>query len=132
MPVTQKNPGQPPLPRLARPGGRLVRVWAIGVIAMVCVLLLMPHLKAPDSAPGQADLVVHLGLMGVLGFSLLWAWHSRPVTTGLVLAGLVICLELGQIWVPGREFSGPDLFTNILGAGLGALLARWMIRHIGM
>ena len=44
------------------------------------------------------------------------------VVTFGVLYGLL--LEIGQIYVPGREFSWPDLGANSLGSIAGALAYR--------
>ncbi len=118
---------------LPPPGGRLARAGALAITALVAGLSLSPNLSVPDSAPGHTDLVIHLCMQGALGFSLVHGWPRALPSVVLVLAGLVVGLELGQIWVPGRTFAMSDLLTNAVGACFGALLARWLhgARHRG-
>lgn len=108
---------------LPRPGGALARSGALGVVALVATASLMPNVSVPDSAPGHTDLAIHLAMQGALGFALVWAWPRQLVLVGAALAILVVGLEMGQIWIPGRGFAWTDLVTNVLGGGLGALLA---------
>ena len=113
---------------LPRPGSALARAGALGVVVLVAVLSLMPNLAVPDAAPGRLDLVIHLVMQGTLGFALVRGWPGSPGRIACALVILVVGLELGQLWVPGREFSTADLLSNALGAGLGGLAAWWTIR----
>ena len=117
-----------PLSILPRPGSALARLGALGIVVLVAGLSLMPNLAVPDAAPGRSDLVIHLVMQGTLGFALVRGWPGSPTRVACVLAVLVMGLELGQLWVPGREFAVPDLLSNTLGAGLGGLLAWRTIR----
>lgn len=115
---------------LPRPGGFLARAGASGVVVLVTALSLMPHISVPSSAPSHTDLAIHLAMQGTLGFALVWAWPRHLGWVALTLAGLVITLEVGQIWVPGRSFSMADLITNAVGAGLGSGIAVLMTLRI--
>lgn len=108
----------------------MARAGALGVTALVATLLLMPHLSVPGSAPSHTDLVIHLLMQGTLGFVLVWAWPRHLGWVALTLAVLVIALEVGQIWVPGRSFSMADLITNAVGEGLGSGIAVLMTLRI--
>lgn len=88
----------------------------------------MPHISVPDSAPADTDLAIHLALQGSLGAALVWAWPARLGSVAAALAILVVGLEVGQHWVPGRTFAMDDLLTNAVGASIGAGLVRFLLR----
>ena len=108
---------------LPRPGGTLARAGALGVVMLVAAASLTPNVSVPDSAPGHTDLAIHLAMQGTLGFALVRAWPRQLALVGAALAVLVVGLEIGQIWIPGRGFAWSDLIMNFVGGGLGALLA---------
>lgn len=114
------------------PGRWLPRIGAICLTSLVVVLSLMPNISVPDSAPNNTDLAIHLAMHGATGFALLYAWHTWPQWVLPSLAVLVIALEVGQIWVPGRSFSVADLATNVVGAALGVALVIWIFRRFGV
>ncbi len=116
---------------VVQPAGAIARLGALCVIGIVSTLSLMPYLAVPDGAPNHTDKLVHLAMQGTLGFAVVWAWPRPVLWTAAGLAGLVVVLEVGQIWVPGRSFSVGDLATNAIGAAIGACLAAslgWRLR----
>ena len=110
---------------LPKPGSRSARIGAAGVVVLVAALSLMPNLSVPDEAPRNTDLLIHLLMQGALGASVLYGWPRCLSWVALAMTALVVGLEVGQLWVPGREFSASDLLANTFGAGLGGLLGLW-------
>lgn len=108
---------------LAAPEGSLARIAALTATALVATLSLMPHLAVPDAAPRHTDLLIHLTMQGTVGFTLIWGWPRKLWWLLPALGLLVIVLEVGQTWVPGRSFSWADLIINVVGAASGAGLA---------
>lgn len=113
--------------KLVQPGGRAARVAAIAVVVLAAIASLTPHISVPSSAPAHTDLGIHLILQGALGFALIWGWPKNRVAVLGVLTVLVVALEVGQIWIPGRSFASADLFSNALGAGLGFGAGWWLL-----
>lgn len=105
---------------LLQPGGLPVRAASIVVVVLIAVASLTPNISVPSGAPANTDLAIHLFMQGVLGFSLAWGWPKNRAVTVATLAILVVTLEVGQIWVPGRSFAVADLISNAVGAGFGA------------
>lgn len=114
-----------PWPRglLPRPGGRAARALALAVTGVVAGLLLMPNAELPIVAPDLTDLVLHVLVMGSVGFAHVLGWPRALAAVGLVLAMLAIGLETAQIWVPGRYFTWADMVANLIGAGAGGWIA---------
>jgi len=118
---------------------RAVRVtaghWAVlaGVLAMVLSVTLLP--AGTQTAPGFArcifcnprmlsDSILNTALFVPVGLAL------RLVSLGpLAAAGVGVLvsvgIEVGQLWVPGRDPSASDIITNGAGAVLGAVSLRW-------
>jgi len=91
----------------------------------------MPGSQLPEPPDWgiSVDKLGHFGLFAIWSILLLFAYsHKNPqyslknllsIVTFGVLYGLL--LETGQLWVPGREFSWPDMAANSSGSLLGAL-----------
>lgn len=77
------------------------------------------------------DLITNVLAYLPLGFLITLAFRRlpgrwTPALTSLLLGSLLSCsLESLQAWLPSRVASGIDLGCNALGAGIGAVLARW-------
>lgn len=95
--------------------------WTVAVF----VLLWMPPPPPPEIIWWWWDKLVHLGLMAA--FAGLWTWAgvrgARLWPLG-VLVGAVT--ELGQGLLPWRHASWDDFGFDVLGVGLGWLVARWL------
>lgn len=80
----------------------------------------------------RADWVANLILYIPLGFLLMGAqggrsvalirWTSSVVVSGLLIAGLSLAIEFGQVFFPPRTVSLNDLYAEWLGGALGILL----------
>ena len=88
--------------------------------------------------PDYQDIAVNIS--GFLPFGFCFFLHlnfrkkNQPAANILraVFAGAAISLaiEITQAWLPGRDSSATDVLANVLGAWLGAVLARAMCRKI--
>jgi hypothetical protein len=108
-------------------------LWIVGLIALA-PLCLLPG-TAPPIGVGGVDLgfdkMFHLiaygGLAGLA--SLLFDDASRRGTALLVVFVAALGYEIGQLWVPGRDFGWDDLSANIVGFGMGASAGWWIRRQ---
>ncbi len=106
---------------------RFVRLWlAIGWL-MLLVLTLLMALPAPDLQLDieDADKGVH-----VLAFAVLAAWYAliyRPsqalARCALGLLSFAVLTELMQVAIPWRSGDLADLLADLLGIGLGMIVA---------
>ena len=112
-------------------GSRIGRIVAlIGAMGVVAYMSLKSHY--PGMVQGIFDMAgsVFLHLIAYLGLTLLFFWSlRRRHLSGFFLAFLLsflygFLLEVAQIWVPGRSFSGGDLLANFLGAMAGVAVLR--------
>jgi len=113
--------------KLSQPGGLPARAVALGIAVLAIFASLTPNISVPNSAPAHTDLLIHILMQGILGFSLIWGWPKNLLLTFVILTVLVLTLEIGQIWVPGRSFSAADLVSNMIGASLGAGFSRFLV-----
>lgn len=67
------------------------------------------------------DVLLNVALFAPLGAALA-AVGMRPRPAVLMGAMLSACIELAQVWIPGRDPSVRDVLSNTLGAGLGTVL----------
>ncbi len=104
-------------------------VFGLGVV-VVTLLSLMPSAVLP--APDIWDKAQHFMAYGVLGLCGAIGFPTRPTTRriviGLVLLG--IALEIGQLFVAGRDGTFGDALANGLGAVTG-LSAAQLARLLG-
>ncbi|MBC7788377.1 MAG: VanZ family protein [Anaerolineae bacterium] len=105
----------------------------IAVAAILLVILVITLTPAANGPPLQfsfelgvgrhwlADAILNLCMFVPLGLAL--AWNSRSpakaVFCGLLLSTTV---ELAQMWIPGRDPSLSDIFSNTAGTTVGALI----------
>lgn len=105
----------------------------VAVAAILLVILVITLTPAANGPPLQfsfelgvgrhwlADAILNLCMFVPLGLVL--AWNSRSpakaVFCGLLLSTTV---ELAQMWIPGRDPSLSDIFSNTAGTTVGALI----------
>lgn len=126
------------------------RWWLCGV----CVLLVIVAVALPSSALSwlRRDFemigvplqwldhasrslpfdLTHVVLFGLVAFVMVTLWpRARWWQIGSALVMLAVGSELLQFLVPGREPRLSDVFDDLIGAGIGCLLAlpiRWLAR----
>lgn len=99
----------------------MIRLGALGLVALVAWLSMTPRPPQVAGLPDGADLVVHLMMHFAMASALMLGW-PQPRTLRIVYA-LALGLELGQAVVPGRTVSALDLAANLSGGSWGAGLA---------
>lgn len=106
------------------------RAWfAAGLL--LAVLVAIASLAPGGDAPlpfAHADKLVHLVMHGLLAGWFACLPSRRRAVQGLLLALLAYgaLLEIGQLFVPGRDFDLLDLGANAAGTAAG-LSASWLI-----
>ncbi len=108
---------------------KIVAVVWLGILAIVLVESLVPY-GSPSLAQHYGDIVLHLICFFFLAF--LPTANAVRIRQGLFLALLMAVLgagvEMAQLYIPGRDCSPADIFTNnigvMLGVGVGGLW-RW-------
>jgi len=95
-------------------------VW-LGGIGLTALLSLTPAVSMLN--PGFNDKLGHFAAYLFISMSGYFSFrHGRPaVLAGLSMIGLGLCLEVCQLWVPGRYFETLDIAANTAGALLGVL-----------
>jgi len=99
-----------------------------------------PFLKAAwkEFYPSRAYLLdILINVAGFVPFGFFFCMYlssgqtSRKtvVTTILLGAALSLTIEVLQAFIPVRDSGTTDIFTNTLGAAMGALLCRWASSH---
>lgn len=102
--------------------------WAALVLALAAQLvgLYSPATPGPEGVPGL-DKVGHL-LAFAVPAALAWALRARWLV--LLLVGHALVAELVQhALVPGRAAEVGDAVANLVGIGLGVLLAHVLVRR---
>lgn len=128
----------------------VLRRWVYGALALYLVAIGLV-LLLPVSYGGAVNAIgVALSdLFGIGGFGTGWIEFlgnvAMFVPLGVLLTllmrrhwlGVVIALllsaaaELAQVFIPSREPSLRDVLANVLGAGVGAVLAWWVVTWRG-
>ena len=118
---------------MKRPSRQTVLNVAIGtILTLLLVLTLTPSRSAMiDSQSlclicgerGLADAILNVFLFVPLGLALGARVTSRPRAYALAVA-VSACIEVAQVFIPGRDSSIADVVFNGLGAMLGVGLAR--------
>jgi hypothetical protein len=145
-PTATRRPPPPPRLQSDTPQRRRRAIGIALAIAGASIALLLTLWPEPDQSRriqltslwclvcgdvGMQDVLQNVALLLPLGAGLGlagWRW-PRAVLFGLALALTVETLQYTV--VPGRDASLSDVFTNTLGAGLGAFLAGrmdWLLR----
>lgn len=99
--------------------------WFISMI-LVGYLSLTPYIDIPCPFSGT-DKIVHLlgyAWLAILPF-FAFAKTGTAFTGAFLMVPLGIGLEFAQRYVPGREFSIPDMMANSAGVVSGIVLARY-------
>jgi VanZ family protein len=103
---------------------RVFRVIAWLGVAMIVVLSLLPGQERPHVF--EVSQFEHLGAYFVAGIALALGYGERRshILVGLFLTVLAGGLEVGQIWVPGRNPRILDWASGAVGAwaGIGLVL----------
>jgi VanZ family protein len=106
-----------------------VRALAITSLLAILALSLVPGAFRPHTMilPPAFE---HVAAYAVAAFFLGLACHHRvpPVQLVLLLTGYGALLELGQLWVPGRNGQLSDIGADLAGASIGAMVASAVMR----
>jgi VanZ family protein len=100
--------------------------WVVGWLTVLCAVLLLSLLPScsPPGAAFHVDKILHFTMYFFLTAVPLARFIRRYY--GMVAAGLMpvlgFCIEYGQKYISGREFSPEDMIANNLGAISGILL----------
>lgn len=108
----------------------------------MCLVFALSSIAADElPRPGFSfkglDKIVHVCVYGGFGFLLAWAAETpKPGQLKWRLASVVaLAFVLGasdefyQSTIPGREMSVYDLFADLIGATIGALVFTWMFQE---
>ena len=69
-----------------------------------------------------ADILINIALYVPLGMSGHLAFRRKRVAGPILLGAVIsVCVELLQVYVPGRQSSAIDVVNNVLGSGLGVM-----------
>jgi VanZ family protein len=106
-----------------------VRALAITSLLAIFVLSLVPGEWRPHTIilpPGFE----HVAAYAVAAFFVGLACHHRvpPIPLVLLLTAYGALLELGQLWVPGRNGQLSDIRADLAGASIGVMVALAAIR----
>jgi len=102
--------------------------WIIVALHMALLAYMSLDNKYPKPMESLFRKVGSLALHG-LGYFLLailfgWAFMAKTKREALLALLAAFCygfvLEIAQLYVPGREFSGADILVNLAGAAVGA------------
>jgi hypothetical protein len=98
----------------------------LGVTAIV-VLSLVPGEWRPSL--GLAKAIEHAIAYAIVGFLVTTPGHAkwRPVVILIVLAGV---LELGQVWIPGRNANLVDFLASSAAALFGAMGRTFVLARV--
>lgn len=117
-------PRIPMTPTLAR----LARVTLVTAVLIIFVLAILP------SGPGPArfnDKLAHgLAFFGLAGLAIAAFRQRSPLAIFLALAGFGGLIEIAQWWTDwGRSAEWADMGADLLGTGIGILIARAITRE---
>jgi len=101
---------------------RACRILWLVLLGLVLLESLLPY-GTPSLARDYGDLALHFACFFLLAF--LPLYDFRHVRQGLFVALLMAmtgaAIEMVQLYIPGRDCSPADIFTNNLGVALGVL-----------
>jgi VanZ family protein len=124
----------PPLASLRSLLDRLPPEWRHRLfVAYVVAMMLVFLTPMPDTGlvePIYLDKAVHLGLFFGFALVLYIDRAASPGLTFLISTMFAGAVEIVQVVLPFREFEMGDFVAGAAGAGLGAVLVRWMGRHV--
>jgi VanZ family protein len=100
------------------------RRW-LGYIGVVCIVVLSLVPGADRPSTGAANVYEHFVAYGVVAALLCDGPPQARLRMLAFLCVLAIILEIGQLWVPGRNSAAKDAMSGSLGALCGWLLS-WL------
>jgi VanZ family protein len=107
------------------------RVRALAIISLLAIfaLSLVPGAFRPHTLILPSALE-HVAAYAVAAFFLGLACHHRvpPMRLVLLLTAYGALLELGQLWVPGRNGQLSDIGADLAGASIGVMVALAAVR----
>jgi VanZ family protein len=106
-----------------------LRVAALFSLVAICILSLVPGEYRPHTLilPSVFEHVAaYTGAAFLLGVA--YAGRISPVRLILMLTIYGALIELCQLWVPGRNGQFIDIFADLVGASIGALIASALLR----
>lgn len=96
----------------------LARIAAWSLAAAIVVMTLGPvGLRPQFGHPGMERFAAYLALGGVFSF----AYPRHRALVALAVVCTALGLEMGQLWVPGRDARVADAAVKALGAVSGVL-----------
>ena len=104
----------------------LRRVAGLAAIALMLVIVALSLMPQADLPPVEgSDKLKHFIAYAALSVPVtIWAGPGRSLRALLLTAGFGALVEVAQLLAPtGREFSLLDGGANLIGAGLGTLVA---------
>ena len=87
------------------------------VVLAILVLSLVPGTLRPHT------MILPPGFEHVAAFFLGLGCHHRVPPCSLLCCSLPMAMELGQLWVPGRNGQLPDIGADLAGASIGVMAA---------
>jgi hypothetical protein len=128
---TMRETPSAPLVRRRRKGGELGWMAWLLIGGIVFATLGPQHLR-PHLGDPQME---RFGAFFLAAAVSVLAYPRRPITIAVLAVLVAIGLELGQLFVPGRDAAAPDAIAKALGgvcgatlAGMGLLIARGLTR----
>lgn len=100
------------------------RAACAAAILVQLVVLYAPSTRGPGTFPG-ADKLVHATVFAAVGFTAVRAGWPRVPVFGVLVAHAVISEVVQHLVLPGRSGDPLDAVADIVGAGIGVLLAAW-------
>jgi hypothetical protein len=101
-------------------GRRTALALSLAWTILTCTALLLPFDPERPLVGRGFDKVVHTGMFTTLG---VLAQTALPWISLLFTVPLAIGLECAQRRIPRRNFDRVELYANLVGVGLGTLLA---------
>lgn len=110
----------------------LFRLGFIASLALAAFLLLAPgRVLNPYMPVSLGDVALHTGVMAVVAALGILGFFIHRYRIALVLIGVGIVTEFGQLLVPGREFHVSDMAANMAGIFLGYVAGFVAARFLG-
>lgn len=118
------------LDRTLPPLRRAIALAGLGCVALVVWLSWIP--REWEVRTGLAGQIEHvIAYAGTAGLLVLGFGQARALRVGALLVLLAAVLEIGQIWIPGRNAQVIDFVASGGGAILGALAGALVLTLAG-
>lgn len=116
----------------------VMRCASIGIAVAIFILSAQSKLPIPEAVSFRAlDKFLHICAFGCLAFALsYWVpadrWLAKPFRCFVLVCCITACCgiidEIHQMFVPGRAASVYDWFADCIGAVLGVILRRGILK----